>query len=152
MKRSVDEIADDFDALTAGDFDYANTDAKGWERLEELCDEIRAVNNPAVCAPGLFRFMERLEGVDFGTPGPLVHTLEGWRGGYEVLLVESLRRKPVTLTVWMANRILNAQPPDAAAWLGLLQSVADHPSASAETKAQAAGFIEYQAGRIRCCT
>jgi hypothetical protein len=149
MTRSVDEIAADFDALTAHDFNYANTHAKGWERLDELCDEVRAVNNPAVCAPVLFRTMERLDGVELGTPGPLVHTLESWRGGYEAMLVESVRRKPVPLTVWMVNRILNAHPPDAESWLGLLQSVADNPSASAESKARAAHFIEYQASRTR---
>jgi hypothetical protein len=152
MTRSLDEIVAGFDALTAHDFDYANAHAKGWERLENLCDEMCAVNNPAVCAPVLFRTMERLDGVELGAPGPLVHTLEGWRGGYEALLAESVRRKPVPLTVWMVNRILNAHPPDAESWLGLLRGVADDPSASAETKAQAAGFIEHQAGRTRRCT
>ena len=149
MTRSVGEIAADFDALTAHDFDYANAQARGWERLDELCDEMRAVNDPVVCAPVLFRTMERLDGVDLGTPGPLVHTLETWRGGYEALLAESVRRKPVPSTVWMANRILNAQPPDAESWLGLLRGAAENPLASADTKAQATGFIEYQAGRTR---
>jgi hypothetical protein len=63
------------------------------------------------------------------------------------LLAESVRRKPVPLTVWMVNRILNARPPDADLWLGLLRRVADNVSASAETKAQAAVFIEYRACR-----
>src|SRR6516225_6786063 len=144
MTRSVDEIAADFDALTAHDFNYANTHAKGWERLDELCDEVRAVNNPAVCAPVLFRTMERLDGVELGTPGPLVHTLEAWRGGYEKLLAESVRRKPTPLSVWMVNRILNVRPPDAESWLALLRSVTGNPAASDETKAVANGFIEYQ--------
>jgi hypothetical protein len=152
MTRSVDEIGADFDALTAHDFDHANAHAKGLERLDSLCNEMRAVNNPAACAPILFCTMERLDGVEFGTPGSLVHTLEGWQGGYEALLAESIRRKPVPLTVWMVNRILNAEPSDAESWLALLQGVADSPSASAESKAQAAGFIEYQAGRTRRCT
>ena len=78
MTRSVDEIAAAFDALTAHDFDYANAHADGWERLDELCDELRAVNDPAACAPILFRIMERLDGVELGTPGPTVHTLESW--------------------------------------------------------------------------
>ena len=90
--------------------------------------------------------MERLDGVDLGTPGPLVHTLEAWRGSYEPLLAESVRRKPTPLSVWMVNRILNAQPPDAESWLALLWSVADLPAASAATKAQAEQFIKYQNG------
>jgi hypothetical protein len=68
------------------------------------------------------------------------------------MLAESVSRKPVALTVWMVNRILNAEPPDAELWLVRLRGVADNPSASAETKALAAGFIEYQAGRTRRCT
>jgi hypothetical protein len=146
MPRQVAEITAEFDALTARDFDYANTGAKGWERLDELCDEMRAVNDPAKCAPVMFRTMERLDGVELGTPRPLVHTLETWCGGYEKLLAESVRRKPTPLSAWMVNRILNVRPPDADSWLALLRSVAGNPAASDETKAQAKGFIEYQAG------
>jgi hypothetical protein len=146
MPRSVAEIAVDLDALTADDFDYANTSARGWERLYELCDEMRVVNNPAVCAPIMFRIIERLDSVELGTPGPLVHTLETWRGRYEELLIQSVRRKPTPLSVWMVNRILNAIPPDAQSWLTLLRSLADNPAASEETKAEAERFVKYQTG------
>jgi hypothetical protein len=40
MPRDVAAIAADLDALTAHDFDYANTDARGWEQLNELCNEM----------------------------------------------------------------------------------------------------------------
>ena len=140
------EIAADFDALTARDFDYANAGVSGWERLDELCDEVRAADDAAVYAPVLFRTMERLDEVELGTPGPLVHTLEAWRGRYEPLLEESVRRRPSPLSVWMVNRILNTKPPDAESWLTLLRSVAAHPTASAATKAQAERFVKYQGG------
>jgi hypothetical protein len=146
MPRQVAEIAADFDALTARDFDYANPGARGWEQLDELCDEMRAVNDPATCAPVMFRTMERLDGVELGTPGPFVHTLEAWRGGYVNLLTQSIRRKPTPLSVWMVNRILNARPPDTESWLALLRSVADNPAASVETKSEAERFIKYQTG------
>ena len=94
----------------------------------------------------MFRTMERLDGVDLGTPGSLVHTLETWPGGYEQLLAQSVRRKPTPLSVWMVNRILNVSPPDAESWMALLGSVLDNPAASDETKADAKGFIEYQTG------
>jgi hypothetical protein len=144
MPRHVAEIIADFDALTAHDFDYANAGAKGWERLDELCDEMREVNDPAACVPVMFRTIERLDFVELGTPGPLVHTLETWRGGYEHLLAQSVRRKPTPLSVWMVNRILNARPPDAETWMGLLRSVAGNPAASAHTKAKAQRFIDFQ--------
>jgi hypothetical protein len=146
MTRSVAEIAADFDGLTARDFDYAVVGATGWERLDELCDEMRAANDPAACAPVLFRTMERFAGVNLGTPGPLVHTLETWRGNYEKLLAESVRLKPTPLSVWMVNRILNVRPPDAESWLALLRGVADNAAASDETRAQAEGFIKHQTG------
>ena len=146
MSRPVAAIAGDFDALTAHDFDHANAGARGWERLDELCDEMRKVNDPAACAPVMFRTMERLDSVELGTPGPLVHTLETWRGGYEELLAQSVRRKPTPLSVWMVNRILNARPPDAESWMALLWSVAENPGTSAEAKAAATGFIDYQSG------
>jgi hypothetical protein len=147
MRRSLQEIAADFAALLAIDFDDVNATARGWERLNELCEEMRAVNDAATCAPVLFHTMERLDGVDLGTPGPLVHTLENLRGSYESLLAESIRRKPVPLAVWMVNRILNANPPDAEAWLALLRSVADNPAASTHTRARAVHYLKYQAGR-----
>lgn len=144
MSRSVEQVTADFDALTAHDFDDDNPVAKGLTRLYELCDEMLAVNHPATCAPVLFRTLERLDAVELGTPGPIVHALESWRGSYEQLLAESVQRKPVLLTIWMINRILNKNPTDANAWLGLLGSIAGHPLASADTKASAARFIERQ--------
>jgi hypothetical protein len=146
MTRGVADIAADFDALTELDFDDANRDARGWERLDQLCDEMRAVNDPAACAPVMFRTMERLDGMELGNPGPLVHTLESWPGAYEKLLAESIRVKPTRLSVWMVNRILNTEPPDAESWIALLMSVSQNPAASDETKERAERYIEYQMG------
>ncbi len=146
MARSVAEIAADFDALSDSDFDPANRCAKGYERLYSLCDELRAINDPAVCVPILFHTMERLDNEELGNPGPLVHTLESWGGNYEAMLAESVRRKPVRLSVWMVNRVLNVAPPDSESWMALLRSVAENPTASEGTKAQADDFIEYQSG------
>jgi hypothetical protein len=145
----VSEIATDFDCLAAIDFDYSNVEANGWARLNSLCDELRELNDASACAPIMFRTMERLDNVELGTPGPLVHTLEAWRGKYETLLVESVRRKPSPLTVWMVNRILNTHPPDGDVWLGLLASVLQNSSASDSTKSDAADFLQRQTGTTR---
>jgi hypothetical protein len=135
-------IAQEFNALAVADFDENDPTADGWARLEALCDEARDVGGPA-CMPAMFDVMERLDHADLGSPGPLVHTIEGWPG-YENLLADSLRRKPSPLTVWMVNRILNTHLDNVDAWLDLLRSVRDHPAASPETKADAAGFLRYQ--------
>jgi hypothetical protein len=147
MTRRLDDIVADFDSLRPWDFADQNTGANGWERLEYLCGEMRAINDVVNCAPIIFRTMERLDDAELGAPGPLVHTLETWRGGYEELLIESLNRKPSPLAVWMVNRILNAKPSDKATWLKVLRNVADHPEASSATKARALHFLKYQTER-----
>lgn len=140
MARNLKTISTNFDSLTIRDFD----DGNGVQRLYELCDELLLVNKPAACAPMLFRTMERLDDADLGSPGPIVHALESWQGNYEVMLAESVQRKPVLISVWMVNRILNSDPPDAHRWLNLLRSVVKHPLASKETKTLAKEFIQYQ--------
>ena len=146
MPRNVVDIIADLDALAAHDFDYTKAGANGLERLDALCDELQQTNDPAASVPAMYRTMERLDDVELGSPGSIVHTLESWSGGYETLLAQSVRRKPTPLSVWMVNRILNAGPPDAESWLAALRSVLDNPNASEETKAGAMSFLEYQAG------
>ena len=146
MTRTVEEIAADFDSLSDSDFDTANALANGWERLDLLCDELLATNKPSMCVPVLFRAMERLDNEELGNPGPLVHTLESWQGSYETMLAESIRRKPVRLSVWMVNRVLNADPANAGLWLDLLQGVAANPSATSGARTHATKFIEHQTG------
>jgi hypothetical protein len=146
MSRSLTEIAADLRALTLPDFDPMNVDAAGGDRLWAICAEVGERDDPERWAPLLYSLMERLDEADLGSPGPVVHTLEAWRG-YRPLLAESLRRKPAPLTVWMANRVLNADPPDAARWLDLLAGAANHPAASVQARTDARGFLAYQAGR-----
>jgi hypothetical protein len=56
----------------------------------------------------ILRFMEEYPAIDFGAPGPLVHFIERFHGkGYDEKLVESVRRKPTSLTVSMLNRLIN---------------------------------------------
>jgi hypothetical protein len=128
----------------ARDLDENNGREVGMTRLYSLCEEMLEIGDAVACAPILFRTIERLDRADLGAPGPVVHTLEKWRGTYEGLLCVSLDRKPTPVTVWMVNRILNGRPADAGAWLERLQAAARHPLASAETTARAAEFLKYQ--------
>jgi Domain of Unknown Function (DUF1080) len=137
--RRLESIATDFDALTQTDFGDGKD---GLDRLEQLCKEVRKLRVKAG-APLLFRTMERLGDADLGTPGPLVHTLEAWKG-YQPFLIESIDRKPTPLTVWMINRIINADAPNADEWLERLRNVAKHKKTSRATKDEAADFIEFQ--------
>lgn len=56
----------------------------------------------------ILRFMEEHPSIDFGMPGALVHFVERFYGkGYENNLIESVKKKPTPVTVWMLNRIIN---------------------------------------------
>jgi hypothetical protein len=146
VSRNLAEIAADLHTLAPLDFDPMNVDADGGDRLAALCAEVVQRDDPQQWAPLLYSLMERLDEADLGSPGPVVHTLEAW-SGYRPLLADSLRRKPAPLTVWMANRVLNGDPPDAAEWLELLRSAVNHPVATAQARRDARSFVEYQAAR-----
>src|SRR6266545_4242776 len=118
---SLAEITAELEALTLFDFDPMNVDANGDDRLHAICAELAERDDPQRWAPLLYSLME--------------------------LLAESLPRKPSPLTVWMANRVLDSDPPDTPEWLELLRRSADHPAASAQAQADARGFLEYQATR-----
>lgn len=149
MARAMEVILADLDALTQRDFDVANPAAEGWGRLERACAELRELGKAEEAAPVMFGVMERLDAVDLGSPGPLVHTMERWSGRYELFLAESVRRKPSYLAVWMVNRILNADPVDWREWMELLRGVEAHPLATEEAKGTAQRFLKYQRGRGR---
>lgn len=144
MNRSLTEIATELEALTPPDFDPMNANADGHDRLQAICTELVERDDPERWAPLIYSLMERLDDADLGSPGPIVHTLEAW-DAYPPLLAESLRRKPTPLTVWMTNRLLNTDPFNSREWLELLRLAAHHSAASAETRADARDFLEYQA-------
>ncbi|HYE18595.1 MAG TPA: hypothetical protein VEA69_09135 [Tepidisphaeraceae bacterium] len=141
----ADRMIAALDGFSAGPDDYgAEADlydlTKGFDRLPPA-DKARVV-------PAMFRLMERCPDADLGDPGPLVHAIEELgAGAYEPLLVDSLRRRPMYLSVWMVNRILNVEPagPRRESLLGLLREARDNPKYP-DAAAEAARFLEDQAG------
>jgi hypothetical protein len=107
-------------ALSADDFSYDNPALDGWEQLRSICADLQNRDAVMECAEDMFALMERLDGVDLGSPGPLVHALESTGAAYEPRLKASVQRKPSPLTVWMVNRILNTDRPNRGSWLDLL--------------------------------
>jgi hypothetical protein len=80
----------------------------------------------------VLQFMEVHPAVDFGTPGPLVHFIERFRGrGYEEVLVQSIHRRPTAHTLWMLNRLINAAPSGdmRQKWVALMNSAITNPAA-----------------------
>jgi hypothetical protein len=116
------------------------------ERLAELTDALMNVPDAEKAIPEMFSVMERLPDADLGSPGPLVHTMERWRGGYEHELVDSVRRCPSILSVWMVNRILNTDLPDDTrrSYMSLLNEVATHTTAPEPVREDARRFVDFQ--------
>lgn len=97
----------------------------------------------------ILEFMEENPETDFGSPGSLVHYLEGLLGqGYEEALLSSVGRKPICHTVWMVNRLANGKD---AHWkkqaLETLVSLAGDESAASEVRELAEEFCESQRNR-----
>jgi hypothetical protein len=92
--------------------------------------------------------MERLTDADLGSPGPLVHTLERMHGHYERELIESIKRKPSSLAVWMVNRILNATHviEQRKFYVSLLQLSSEHQAATQAIQSEAQHFLKRQKG------
>jgi len=143
MPRTFDQILADFDALKPSDFD---NEAAGVCKLYELTDELMAQPQPERAIPTLFAVFERMPDTEMGTPGPLVHTLEQMRGRYEGELVESIKRQPSSLAIWMVNRILNVTraPEQRQFYMDLLRFAAEHPKAPESIRHEAEHFIQHQ--------
>jgi truncated hemoglobin YjbI len=152
MSRTLQEIESDLNLLTPQDFNLNNIEANGLERLYILTSELAEINDPEKIKEILFLAIERLSNSneidprsDLGTPGSFVHALEKLPN-YSDELIESIRRYPTPLTVWMINRILNTTiaEQERQFWLNLLHESINHSQATFYVKEQAQDFIDFQ--------
>lgn len=122
-------------------------EAENVGRLYEILDALQSLAPELRLAvvPAIFGLIERYPEAELGSPGPLVHELESIPG-YESFLQHSVSRQPAPLSIWMVNRILNAEIPlrDRSNWLQSLRKVLNHPSASEESRQAARDFLEHQ--------
>jgi len=96
----------------------------------------------------VFRFFEEHPEADHGAPGPLVSLLEKQRGRYHSELKDSVARAPVPTTLWMVNRILNAEVDVhvGAEWKSLLNDVA-RGSRNPSLRELAREYLDFQESR-----
>lgn len=75
------------------------------QEIEELCKDIDDIN---IIEP-LFCVFENNPDFDFGNPGNLVRTIEGYYTNplYEQELYKSVERKPTAYNLWLLNRLMN---------------------------------------------
>jgi len=91
--------------------------------------------------------MESHSTIDYGTPGPLVHFLEGFYGaGYEAELISSVQRRPTPQTAWMLNRMINGTriPEATKHFVAVMEQAIQNPLADRQTIALLRGFFEHQ--------
>jgi hypothetical protein len=119
----------------------------------EMYDILRGFNElPADertrVVPAIFGVLERYPEEDFGNPGPLVHAIETLpTERYEARLLESVRRRPGHLNVWMVHRILNVSEPERQnALTAVLRGVLSNPNATDEARESVEEFLAYDAG------
>lgn len=120
--------------------------------LDEMMDAWKQAADKVQAIPAIFALIEKYPNADFGSPSPLVHALESAGAGlYEGELHKSLLRRPTPLTLWMYNRIINAEKDVdmVSAHLVRLKLFGRHPLADAEARASAQNFIDHQSKRLR---
>ncbi|MHA3774109.1 hypothetical protein ACXR0O_21480 [Verrucomicrobiota bacterium sgz303538] len=117
--------------------------------LDALTEPLNGESDVPELFSAIFRLLEAHPDADFGTPGPLVHLIERYRGEYERLLAESVHRAPMHTTLWMVNRILNTDIPatERAEWLSLLSTTQQSASVADEMRELAAEYLKYQYGK-----
>jgi hypothetical protein len=118
--------------------------------MDDVVEQARRLDDPRRVVPMLFRWMEQQGHRDLGSPGPFVHFIEEDMD-YVSELEASLSAKPIGMTVWMANRIANAETDaaDIRRWIGLLEPVLSHPDADAQCRDDAHDFINHQSARLQ---
>jgi hypothetical protein len=93
----------------------------------------------------ILEFMEAHPDLDYGMPGALVHFVENYhKKGYEEKLMNSIKRKPTPLTVWMLNRLLNGTRKwaEREVLISTMRQAATHPKTDQETLARINEFLE----------
>ena len=116
--------------------------------MDETVLAIDRLPEPRQAVPLLFDWFEAHAGQDVGSPGAFVHFIEEKLDFFHLLLA-SLARKPTGITVWMVNRIANAETnaPEIQPWIDVLQAALVHPLADEECRDDAQHFLQRQLQR-----
>jgi hypothetical protein len=115
------------------------------ERIDELTDFLEQNEDGHLACDAMINLLERHPHIEFGTPGQPIHLLESYSGHYEELLMASLDRQPTFMTIWMLNRIINAEEGLSRDKLvDKMKSYMTHPLADEEAKDSAKKFYIYQ--------
>jgi hypothetical protein len=109
------------------------------EALKHNADKEKAIEP-------IFRLIEKYPHIDYGSPGPLAHTLESFHELYHDYLFASLDRRPTPLTVWMLNRLTNADQNylEHKMFIEKMHALLQHPELDELTKSAIQDFVDFQ--------
>ncbi|WP_342644773.1 hypothetical protein [Mucilaginibacter sp. CSA2-8R] len=112
----------------------------------DITDELYANADGKIAISAVIKLIERYPNADFGSPGPLVHWLEKYPHQYESILYDSIKKCPVPLTIWMLNRIINAERDNLhyAILINLLTEVSEKEHVHQSAKDMAVQCLAYQ--------
>jgi hypothetical protein len=114
-------------------------------RSESLTEEWTSTGAGVETIEPILRFMESHPSLDFGSPGPLVHFVERFYGrGYEQRLLQSIQRRPIALTAWMLNRVINGTKDAGTrmSFIDLMEKASGNPLVDQETRDLMAHFVQ----------
>jgi hypothetical protein len=115
------------------------------DRVDELMELLPDNKDAHLACEAMIQLLERHPYVVFGNPGEVVHTIEKYQGYYEEHLIASLDRKPVSITLWMLNRIINVKKGSEKDLLvQKMQAYSKHPLADDEAVDAALDFYNFQ--------
>ena len=144
MNRSTNEIIgilNEFTPFSENDLENDNVDF-----LYQLTDELLMNSDANLAIRPMFELVEKFPNQDFGSPGPIVHFIEKFRGLYETELFKSLQRIPTLLTIWMLNRLINSEKDETIRdnLLIKMKEILVHQKAGELEKEEATNFLDYQ--------
>jgi hypothetical protein len=111
----------------------------------QQCEILKKIDPSGESIDFLIRLFENNPSADFGTPGPMVHFIEKFgQKKYEEPLLDSIKRKPTSHTVWMLNRIINiSKEPEKTDYLELFKSILLRQDIDNETRESVKDFLNF---------
>jgi hypothetical protein len=135
MIQSTDQVVENIKAFDAV--------RDGWSQLDALVKDLRATKRPEAGIDALLGVVERYPDTSGGALMSVLHALETIPG-YQVHVIESLRRKPSVIALMMVNRMLNSDITDVGAQslMQLLHETKAHPGCRGPVKAELESVLE----------
>lgn len=110
-----------------------------------ILEKILEKDNALDYVEPLINIMESNPEIDYGMPGLVIHFIENFpTEDYVEILLNSLKRKPTSNTLWMLNRIINDSPANKEEYIGVLYETSRRNDVEADIKETAKFFYEFQ--------